>query len=47
MFNMGIGMVAFVAPEDLHEVEDSRERRGEAPLRIGSVVAGEGVVLED
>jgi len=45
-FNMGIGMVAAVAPGDLHEVEHSLERRGETSFVIGSVVAGSGVSWE-
>jgi phosphoribosylformylglycinamidine cyclo-ligase len=45
-FNMGIGMVLIVASEDLHEVEHSLERRGEAAYVIGSVVEGQGVILE-
>lgn len=45
-FNMGIGMVVIVAPEDHHDVEHSLERRGESSFLIGSVVAQEGVVLE-
>jgi len=45
-FNMGIGMVVAVGPEDLHEVEHSLERRGEASFVIGSVVAGSGVAFE-
>lgn len=45
-FNMGIGIVAVVAPADLHEVEHSLERRGERSVLIGSVVEGEGVTLE-
>jgi phosphoribosylformylglycinamidine cyclo-ligase len=45
-FNMGVGMIVVVGPEDLHEVEHSLERRGEVSFVIGSVVAGEGVVLE-
>jgi phosphoribosylformylglycinamidine cyclo-ligase len=45
-FNMGIGMVAVVSPADLHEVEHSLERRGETSFVIGSVEAGDGVVLE-
>jgi len=45
-FNMGIGMVVVVAPGDLHEVEHSLERRGEASFVIGSVVAGSGVAFE-
>jgi phosphoribosylformylglycinamidine cyclo-ligase len=44
-FNMGIGMVVVVAPADLHEVEHSLERRGEAAHLIGQVVAGAGVTL--
>jgi len=45
-FNMGIGMVVVVAPEDLHEVEHSLERRGETSFVLGSVVSGSGVVFE-
>jgi phosphoribosylformylglycinamidine cyclo-ligase len=45
-FNMGIGMVLVVRPEDLHEVEHSLERRGDTSLVIGSVVRGSGVTLE-
>jgi phosphoribosylformylglycinamidine cyclo-ligase len=45
-FNMGIGMVVVVRPEDLHEVEHSLERRGETGLVIGTVVRGSGVAFE-
>jgi phosphoribosylformylglycinamidine cyclo-ligase len=45
-FNMGIGMIVVVAPENLHEVEHSLERRGEASHMLGSVVPGEGVLFE-
>ena len=45
-FNMGVGMIVIVAPEDLHEVEHSLERRGETTFVMGNVVAGEGVVIE-
>ena len=45
-FNMGIGMVVVVAPEDLHDVEHSLERRGEVSHVIGAVEAGSGVHLE-
>ena len=45
-FNMGIGMILVVAPENLHEVEHSLERRGETSYLIGSIVPGEGVALE-
>jgi phosphoribosylformylglycinamidine cyclo-ligase len=45
-FNMGIGMVVVVAPEDLHDVEHSLERRGETSHVIGQVESGSGVTLE-
>jgi phosphoribosylformylglycinamidine cyclo-ligase len=45
-FNMGIGMAVVVSPQDLHEVEHSLERRGEAAPVIGAVVEGAGVVFE-
>jgi phosphoribosylformylglycinamidine cyclo-ligase len=45
-FNMGIGMLAVVAPEDLHEAEHSLERRGETSFVIGTVVTGSGVAFE-
>jgi phosphoribosylformylglycinamidine cyclo-ligase len=45
-FNMGVGMVVVVSPENLHDVEHSLERRGEMSFVIGSVVAGEGVTFE-
>ena len=46
-FNMGVGMVAVVAPGDLHEVEHSLERRGETSFVIGSVMQGAGVEWDD
>jgi phosphoribosylformylglycinamidine cyclo-ligase len=45
-FNMGIGMIAVVAPDELHAVEHSLERRGEVSWVVGSVVQGAGVRLE-
>ena len=45
-FNMGVGMIVIVAPESLHEVEHSLERRGEASFVMGTVVPGSGVVFE-
>ena len=45
-FNMGIGMAVIVAPQDLHDVEHSLERRGSASFLIGSVVRGSGVSFE-
>ena len=45
-FNMGIGMVVVVGPEDLHDVEHSLERRGEPSFLIGDVAPGAGVVFD-
>ena len=45
-FNLGVGMVLVVAPDHLHEVEHSLERRGENTHLIGTVVAGQGVVFD-
>jgi phosphoribosylformylglycinamidine cyclo-ligase len=45
-FNMGIGMVVVVGPDDLHDVEHSLERRGEPSFLIGYVASGAGVVFE-
>jgi len=45
-FNMGIGMVLVVSPQDLHDVEHSLERRGEMSFVIGRVARGEGVAWE-
>jgi phosphoribosylformylglycinamidine cyclo-ligase len=44
-FNMGIGMGVIVAPQDLHDVEHSLERRGSPSFLIGSVVSGSGVAF--
>lgn len=46
-FNMGVGMIAVVAPADLHDVEHSLERRGERSFVIGSVIPGSGVEWDD
>jgi len=45
-FNMGIGMAVVVAPDHLHEVEHSLERRGFKSFLIGSVARGAGVAFE-
>ncbi|MBN2370706.1 MAG: phosphoribosylformylglycinamidine cyclo-ligase [Vicinamibacteria bacterium] len=45
-FNMGVGMVVVVDPADLHDVEHSLERRGEACFVIGAVEPGSGVIFE-
>lgn len=42
-FNMGLGMIAVVAPHELHDVEHSLERRGETSYLVGSVCRGSGV----
>ena len=46
-FNMGVGMIAVVAPSNLHEVEHSLERRGETSFVIGSIIPGSGVTWDD
>jgi phosphoribosylformylglycinamidine cyclo-ligase len=43
-FNMGIGMVLFVEPADLPEVEEGLRQAQEEPLRIGRVEKGRGTV---
>ncbi len=45
-FNMGVGMVVVVSPDQLHDVEHSLERRGETSFVIGRVASGEGVRFE-
>ena len=42
-FNMGVGMIAFVAPDNGPDVERSLAQRGKTCHVIGSVVAGDGV----
>ncbi len=44
-FNMGIGMVAVVSPEEVSRFEALLEEAGEPHHRIGTVVAGEGGVV--
>jgi phosphoribosylformylglycinamidine cyclo-ligase len=46
-FNMGIGMVAIVAPEDVERVETHLDSVGETHHRIGAVVAAPGGVIYD
>ncbi len=43
-FNMGIGMIVVVAPEDSGKVEADLGARGETCHRIGEIVAGDGTV---
>jgi phosphoribosylformylglycinamidine cyclo-ligase len=40
-FNMGIGMIAVVAPEDVESAMTVLREQGEEPYRIGTIVAGE------
>jgi len=42
VFNMGIGMVIAVDPEDAERVIDSLHSEGEQAYRIGRVTAGDG-----
>ena len=45
-YNMGIGMVLAVRPEDVEKTMDAVSAAGEYPYRIGSIVEGQkGVVL--
>ncbi|HEX6851695.1 MAG TPA: phosphoribosylformylglycinamidine cyclo-ligase [Candidatus Polarisedimenticolaceae bacterium] len=43
-FNMGVGMVVVVAPEDAAAVEADLDRAGERHRRIGAIEAGDGRV---
>ena len=43
-FNMGIGMVCVVAPDDVAALESHLDRAGERHHRIGAIVAGDGGV---
>jgi len=43
VFNMGVGMVAVVRPEDVDAVDAHVREAGESVWRIGSVEAGHGV----
>jgi len=44
-FNMGIGMIVFLAPDAADEVESYLASRGEAVWRIGRVTEGKGEVV--
>jgi phosphoribosylformylglycinamidine cyclo-ligase len=43
-FNMGIGMVAIVAPDEAAKLEAHLDGAGESHWRIGEIVAGDGRV---
>lgn len=42
-FNMGIGFVLIIHPEDEKQAMDILAGNGEEPIRIGSVISGQGV----
>ena len=44
-FNMGIGMVAIVAPEKAHAAEEILAAQGKKVSRIGKIVSGGGVLI--
>jgi phosphoribosylaminoimidazole (AIR) synthetase len=44
-FNMGVGMVAIVAPEQAAPFESGLDAAGEAHFRIGEIVTGDGKVV--
>jgi phosphoribosylformylglycinamidine cyclo-ligase len=44
-FNMGIGMVAVIAPESLAEVERRLDEQGESYFLIGNAIAGDSRVV--
>ncbi|MDE6009915.1 MAG: hypothetical protein K2F87_00515 [Muribaculaceae bacterium] len=46
IFNMGIGMVLAVAPEDVEKTLEVLRAQGEQPVVIGKVVEGKGVTLK-
>ena len=45
-FNMGIGMVVCVAPENVEAAIESLKATGEDVVVIGKTVAGKGVILK-
>jgi phosphoribosylformylglycinamidine cyclo-ligase len=45
VFNMGIGMIAAVAPENLEPVSEAAREAGVEVWPIGEVVPGQGVSL--
>lgn len=45
VFNMGIGFVLILPPEDMDEAIEILKTHGHSPCQIGEVVSGEGVVI--
>lgn len=46
IFNMGIGMILVVNPQDVDKTLDILCLHGESPVVLGEVIAGEGVVFK-
>ena len=44
-FNMGVGMVAVVSPEDADKAIETLKANGEDAYILGEIVEGEGVIL--
>ena len=45
-FNMGLGMIVAVAPEDVEKAMEAMRSAGDTPYVVGSIEAGEkGVTL--
>ena len=44
-FNMGVGMIAVVSPEDADKAVETLKANGEDAYVLGEIVGGEGVVL--
>ena len=48
VFNLGIGMIVVVPPDDAYKALDVLRAHDQRAVRIGEIVAGEGrVVLDD
>jgi phosphoribosylformylglycinamidine cyclo-ligase len=47
VFNLGVGMVAVVPPEDVHRALDLLRRAGHRATSIGEIIGGHGRVLFD
>lgn len=45
IFNMGVGMVIAVSPEDVDKAVESLRRNGEDPKMIGKIIEGKGVEI--
>ena len=45
-FNMGIGMIVCVAPENVEAAMESLKATGEEVVMVGKTVAGKGVILK-